>query len=214
MKQRELDKLVNTVIRQSAKELGWRSSRGFIFRATDFLFFTVLTLASAKNRFLTYRLVFKPLPFDDIFWKIVKLEENAKQPLSFRAAGAWIAPTMDLADGQLSLSDLEIQTIQSGVDHVIKLCDRISTETADRIRNLNDYSVALENLHQEHSEKYPNSARDIWTERLLTAILLNEIHAARSIVKERKDHDRIGGFMVGSQGFFDLADEYLQKFYQ
>jgi hypothetical protein len=98
MKQAELNKLLGAVLRQSAPTHNWSCSRGFVFKATEILFFSVIIHGQVKHPYLSYRLRFKLLAFDDLFWKIVKMEGNLKQPLSFRAFGAWTAPMTTIAE--------------------------------------------------------------------------------------------------------------------
>ena len=76
MKQAELNELLNLVLKQSAKAHKWKCSRGFVFKATELLFFSIGILGQAKQRHLFHSLRYKLLAFDDLFRKIAKLEEN------------------------------------------------------------------------------------------------------------------------------------------
>jgi hypothetical protein len=111
MKQAELNKLLNAVLRQSAKTHKWKCSRGFIFKATELLFFSIIILGQTKQRHLSYWLRYKLLAFDNLFWKIVKLEENLRQPLGFRAFGAFTAPMIDISNGELSIADWDADNL-------------------------------------------------------------------------------------------------------
>src|SRR5216684_3370006 len=105
MKQAELHKLIHAELKRSAKARNWKFSRGFVFKATDQLFFSIIILGQIKRRRLSYWLSYKLLAFDPLFWKIVNLEENLKRPLSFRAAGAWTVPMSTISRGELSMAD-------------------------------------------------------------------------------------------------------------
>ena len=105
MKQAELNKLLNAALKESAKSHNWKFSRGYVFKAAGPLYFTIAILGRANNRYLRYSLSYKWLAFDDVFWTIVESEENRKQPLSFRAAGAWTAPMTRISEGKLTIED-------------------------------------------------------------------------------------------------------------
>src|SRR5215510_7941806 len=122
MKQAELNKLLNLVLKQSGKANGWECSRGFVFKATELLFFAILSSGQVKQRFLRYMLVYKLLAFDDLFWKIVKLEENRKQPLSFHASGVWTAPMMTILEADLSIAEWNEENVRMAANDVITRC--------------------------------------------------------------------------------------------
>ena len=82
-KQSELNKLLNATIRDIGKLHGWRFSRGFAFQKTELLFFSIIILGRARRRDLFYALRYKLLAFDDLFWRIVRLEENLKAAVEF-----------------------------------------------------------------------------------------------------------------------------------
>ena len=210
MKQAELNKLLNSIFRQSAKAHGWESSRGFIYKATDLLFLSLIIVGQAKQRRLFYRVGFKLLAFDELFWKIVKLDENSKQPLSFRAFGAWTAPQTSIFEGEKLTADWETKSIQLAVNEIFALCEPEAEKVSQSINGLDDNLRVIEEFHKRLKDRYPDAASNIWRERLLTSILKREYHASEEIVRDRmKSHD-LGGFQVGSKSFYELAKEYLQ----
>ncbi len=210
MKQSDLDKMLNAILRQSAKTHGWKQSRGFVFKATDDLFFSVSILSVAKTMRLVYHLEFKPLAFDDLFWKIVNLEENSKEPLSFRACGAWTAPMNRAYEGDIYFEEWDEEQLRASVDKIIAEAEHESAKLDNEIRSLDDSLELIEKLYSKHLETYPGSHKDIWLERLLTAILVADYSKAENII-----HDRIyggygGGFHVGPVTFYGLARDFLQ----
>src|SRR5260221_2094261 len=138
MKQAELNKLLNAVLKQSAKAHNWKCSRGFIFKATDLLFFSIIILGQAKQRHLFYSVSYKLLAFDDLFWKIVKLEENMKQPLSFRACGAFTAPVTRISEGEISIADWDTDNLHAGVNELITRCELDAETVSKEIQGLDD----------------------------------------------------------------------------
>ncbi len=211
MKQAELNKLLSSVLRQSAKAHKWKCSAGYVFKAADSLFFSIIILGRVKQRHLSYSLSYKLRAFDDLFWKIVKLEENLKQPLSFRASGAWTAPMSEVSKGELPNADWNEGELHKGVDEIIRRCELDAEKVSSEIQGLDDNLRVIEGLHKRHKDEYPNSRKDIWMERLLTSILKQDYRDSERIVRDRLDSGESGGFLSGSKSFYKLADEYLQS---
>ena len=209
MKQAELDKLLNSVFRPSAKAHGWESSRGFIYKATDLLFFSLVIVGQAKRGRLFYMLSYKLLAFDEFFWKIVHLEENLKQPLSFRAFGAWTAPQTTILKGEVSISAWDTENTQLGVNEIFTVCEPEAEKVSQEINGLDDNLRVIEEYYIRLKDLYPNAVTNIWVERLLNSILKHEYSVSEEIVRERMNSHDSGGFQVGSKSFYELANEYL-----
>jgi hypothetical protein len=210
MKQAELNKLLNSVFRQSAKAHGWESSRGFIYKATDLLFFSLVIVGQAKRHRLFYSLGYKLLAFDELFWKIVNLEENLKQPLSFRAFGAWTAPQMVISEGEVSIVDWETEIVELTINQILTGCEPEAEKVCREINGLDDNLRVIEQFYMRLKDQYPNAVTNIWVERLLTSILKHEHCVAEEIVRDRMNSHDSGGFQVGSKSFYELANEHLR----
>lgn len=211
MKQVELNKALNTVLRQSAKAHKWKSSRGFVFKATELLFFSIIILGHANQRHLSYSLSYKLLAFDDLFWKIVKMKENTTQPLSFRASGAWTAPKTVISRGELSIADWDADNLHVGVNEIFTRCELDAEKISKEIQGLDDNLRVIEKLYAHLKDEHPNSVTDIWPERLLTSILKKEYHGSERIIRDRMSSHDLGGFQVGNKSFYELASEYLRS---
>ena len=211
MKQAELNKLLNAVLRHSAKAHKWKCSRGFVFKATELLFFAIIILGQVKRRHLSYSLSYKFLAFDDLFWKIVKLEENLKQPLSFRATGVWTAPMTTISESELPIADWEENNLHTRVNEIITRCEREVGMISKDIHGLDDNLRVIERLHSRLKDKYPNSVTNIWRERLLTSILKKEYGDSEKIIRDRMNSHDVGGFQLGKKSFYELAGEHIQS---
>lgn len=86
-KQRERDFLA--VLKSRGRTSGWRFSSGELFKQQEDWFVSNMP-SLAWQRGTWSRLMVKPMSLDPLFWDIVGLPENKKQPLSFRANGAWV----------------------------------------------------------------------------------------------------------------------------
>lgn len=209
MKQSDLNKLVHAVLKQSARERNWTFSRGFVFKATDQLFFSIIIGGQLGNQHLYYYLRYKLLAFDDLFWKIVKLEENQQRPLSFRAAGAWTAPMSTISSGELTISDWKVEDVQSAVNEVFSGCELNVEKVTEEIGGLDDNLRVIERLYSNLKDEHPNTVINIWLERLLTSLLKKEYPLAEKIIRDRISSKDPGGFQVGSKSVYQLAQEYL-----
>ena len=211
MKQAELNKLLNAALKESAKSHNWKFSRGYVFKAAGPLYFTIAILGRANNRYLRYSLSYKWLAFDDVFWTIVESEENRKQPLSFRAAGAWTAPMTRISEGKPTIEDWNADNLAMCVNGIIKRCQLDADKVSKEIHGLDDNLRVIERLHKHHLSQYPKSTANIWMERLFTSILKEEYRDAEKIVRDRLKRRDDGGCQVGSKTFYQLAREYLSK---
>lgn len=207
MKQVELNKLLNDDLRKSAKAHNWNYSRGFVFKATDLLFFSIIILGQVKRRQLSYSLRYKLLAFDDLFRKIVKMEENSRQPLSFRASGAWTAPMATISEGELSIR--VATNLHLRVNDIIDRCEVDALKVSNEIRGLDDNLQVIEKLYAHLKDEHPGAVTNIWLERLLTSILKKEYDRSETIIRDRLNNRDPGSFQVGAKSFYELANQYL-----
>ena len=70
----------------------------------------------------------------------------------------------------------------------------------------------LENYYAQLIGKYPNSAKTIWVERLLTRLLESNLKEAKDISNARIVEGDEGGFNFAGRSFYQLANEYIQTF--
>lgn len=210
MKQAALDKLLNDTLKESAKEHDWKYSRGFVFKATDILFFSLIVVAQVKRLQLSCSVRYKLLAFDDLFWKIVRLEENSKKPLSFRAFGVWTAPTETISDVTLAVTDWDPTNLKSRVDELLVRSESDAANVTKQISNVDDNLSVVEELFARLKNTYPNAVTNVWVERLLTSILKHDYERAEAIILDRRDAHDYGGFQVVSKSFYDLANEYIR----
>jgi hypothetical protein len=210
MKQADLDKLVHHTLKESAKEHNWKYSRGFLFKTTDRLFFSFIVVAQVKRLQLCGSLRYKLLAFDELFWRIVGLEENLKQPLSFRAFGVWTAPQGKISDVTLPVPDWAQTNLKSRIDELLVRSEVDVANVTKQISNVDDNLRVVEELFARLKDTYPNAVTNIWVERLLTSVLKHDYERAEAIILDRRNAYDYGGFQVGSKSFYDLAYEYIR----
>ncbi|WP_027156515.1 hypothetical protein [Methylobacter luteus] len=209
MSQSESDKILNKLLKEESNRFGWKCSRGFVFKKEKDAFFTILITGQPKIKRLSWSMRFKHYDFDYVFWDVVKLPENKKQPLSFRACGAWVAPSMEVQSGNTTLDKWEEEFISTGICSVFELLDPISLDVASSITSYQSNLGVLENYYSQLMKKYPNAVRTIWVEKLLTCLLESKPNEAKEIASARIAAGDSGGFNYEGSSFYQLANEYV-----
>jgi hypothetical protein len=210
MKQAEFEKLLGKIVRDLSKKYGWKSSRGFVFKKEEKVFFKVLLMGNCKTKSMFWSLKFKYYEFDDLFWKIVKLEENSNQPLSFRACGVWVAPSREVLSGSEKFDEWNERSISDKVDEIINQADSLSFKISKAIVSPESNLVVIEQCYKSIMERYPNSLTNIWIEKLLTKLLLGKNEEAKNLAEVRIREDDHGGFGSNGKTFFELALDYIE----
>ena len=141
-----------------------------------------IVVASAKRFELSFSLRYKLLEFDDLFWSIVQMQENKTQPLSFRASGAWTAPTATISDGSVSVPDWAPTILRSEVDAILTRCDSEAATVGKRISDPDDNLSVVEELYARLKNNYPSAVTNIWVDRLLTSILKHDLVSSEALL--------------------------------
>lgn len=209
MKQKEVDKLVNEVVKPIAKARGWKFSRGFVFRHVNSLFFSLIIGGHAKTRNLHHMFFYKWYDFDDLFWKIVGLPENAQQPLSFRATGAWKAPMTDLESGGKVLPEMTKQEVSTRVSSIFEMYEPMVDRMGRDLVTLDDNLDFLRDEQRKHLEQFPGSVRDIHVQETITLILKGDRQQALRLIDERIAAGDWGGFGWPGHTFFTAAKDWV-----
>ena len=195
-------------MRGIASEFGWDSKDGWIYRTTKILFFSVLVVVHAKEPQLVYFLHFKWRVFDELFWSIVNMEENATEPLSFRASGAFTAPATMIAQGHVPIGAWAKDDVDRAVREIMSVCQDASQGLVVQIGGLDDN---LDVVESQFRLTGVDTANGIWRERLFTSILKGNWEDAQKIARDRINCHDLGGFEVHGQSFYQLADEYIAR---
>jgi hypothetical protein len=211
VKQADVNRLLSSALKESARAHHWNYSRGFLFKSSELLIFRIIVTANSKRRDLCYLLDYKPLAFDDLFWKIVKIEENLKRPLSFRVAGAWTSPMMMISEGKQPVFDWDRECPDDAVNEIIYQCEHEAENLSQEIHELDDNLRVMERLSDHRKETFPNADTTIWHQRLLTAILMGKYLHAERIVRNRIENHDMGGFQLGTKSFYQLAYDFLKS---
>lgn len=211
MKQSEVNKALTTAFKAAVAPTAWKHIAGFLYCRKEKLFFSLIILGNGKSGSIRYTLDYKYFEFDDLFWQIVQLQENARRPLSFRAQGAWVFPSFCIKEGEIPISTWDTEHLMRVVEEVLSEADTLSSEYAERIRTPDQNLAELERLLAGLLKQHPGALVDINRERMMTAILKRDISTARQIARDRISQGDHGGFSMGSRSFFHLSAEFLAR---
>ena len=78
------------------KVASWRKKQGIFFCTKNEFFFEVDAGAHRLKDVSVARIAAKPMSLDPAYWRIVDLEENNNEPLSFRAWGAFTCSSIPI----------------------------------------------------------------------------------------------------------------------
>ena len=183
-------------LKTQAKGTGWRHADGSIFKQKDEWFLcNSPSLAYKSGVILQWKC--KPMAIDPLFWEIFHLEENRKQPLSFRDRGAWtirpLGPNKYIARDETSPEKL--------AEAVIQWSNKRREEVADLTLD-----VMLANLGPLNKLS-ANKA-----EAICLLILLGQLDEAERLCRESDPKDS-GGYTSarknGGDRFYDYALDWI-----
>jgi len=139
----------------------------------------------------------KKYNYDEIFWGIMGCEENANEPKSLRAVGAFVSPGTPIADFKLETAPDPAETAQSFIKKIDPYIRDFNAAHAD----LNHYI-----LHECNDVYYR------WEElRLLALIDEGEIQKAAQMAREKVASDKTGGWINRGRTFYGGAMDYCQR---
>ncbi len=111
------------LIKEMAKKNGYKSVQSTVYKVDGSnIIFTDYLIVNSDS--LVYRTNIKKSSYDEIFWKVLKMEDNISKGDSLKVVGAFAAPSILISRGKINLSNdinevaLEFwQTLFSDVDN-------------------------------------------------------------------------------------------------
>lgn len=190
-------KALPKAVKAAAKGSGWRCSQGYVFREAGDWFVYATLGAHLPRRETNLRLWIKPMQIDPLFWRIVGLEGNAAQPLSFRVFGAWTCQPPRFFTTQLVETDGPEKATAAAADLIA---------TADKQLPALDRYTAEDFLALCQRVPRPEN---FLAARVTTLILLGRKDQARALCDDATRQGHVGGFMSGGKPFPRMASEWL-----
>ena len=207
MTQAELDKKLGAALKREATARGWATKSGRAFKVEGEMFFSVVFLASRKERECYWSLKCKPLAFDDLLWRILGMPANLKEPTSLRATGAFTLNGIELHSHRvqgIELDDASLDNLcRAMMEEVVAHATDASVHTVD------EYLQLAEGAYLRILEKSPKAAWNIWKERLLRHVLREEFDDALRIAEHRDAAGDTGGLINNGQSFYKHAKKFI-----
>jgi len=180
-------------LRTKSKLFRWRHAGGLIFRQHGDWFVEVLPSILWQRGALA-RMNIKPMAVDPLFWRVVGLQENESQPLSFRANGAWVLrpPSIEAHLGQDEESPERLSELV--LDWSTDQLSFVATRSIDGM---------LSDIAQLGPRRSQFAALEICLH-----LLKEDFDRALELCRERGPNET-GGFTTGNKTFFDQAGEWI-----
>jgi len=211
MRQTELNRLVNALLKGEAKAQGWKSVGGQAYWRISNLFFTLLVVTGAREQSLHYSLRFKWFSPDDLLWKILGMSSNRFGPISLRANGAFTITGQELLSETLKNCEWSREWIQDRIRTIASRAASKSSEVASGVSSIDDYLSFIEREHAALMIRHPNAVVNVWKESLLVALEKGDKHTAAAIAATRIAAKDTGSLVVEGSTFFERAAEYLAR---
>jgi hypothetical protein len=202
---RNLQRALPKAVKAVAKKSGWRTSQGVLFREAEGWFFEIGAIPWIAEAKTPANLHSKPMSLDPLFWKIVGLDENINQPLSFRAFGAFVCRTPPLREADMPEGS-------GDPEQIARALLEWANEQLSELRGTQSVEGFVDFIRF-----HPNQiARESHLPALVTAMLLQgKDEEALAICSEARDASPFGGgfLFMGQNGrtksFLDLAIEWI-----
>lgn len=171
----------------SSDSRGYKAKTNTIYRVIDkaFIHCDFLIVNSQK---LIYRIYIKNYDYDDIFWKIMQMPSNSKEPDSLRAVGAFQAPTITVKTGQMELTD----QYEEQAKILVELVEESSNKFMEQY-DIDEYAINCQ------GEMYINVLK------YLAYVHMNKKSEARRIAEEALRNGDVNNFENEGKTFFEWA---------
>ena len=197
------EKSLHAELRPLLKGSAWRKSSYSLYNQFG-LYYQEIYIAVHRNALLTTAsLRFKPMAIDPILWEILGIPENRKEPLSFRALGAFTCAGLPILESQLE------QPGDSPKDVAAALLDFSigNVSLYQRQLDASNFSTLIAN--------HPNQvARGAYAVTLVTSLINDgELELASDLASSYAcgDRDSVIDFTRGGKSFHQLAIEWIES---
>lgn len=148
-KQRKVfEKELLAALGSALKGTGWKKKGWMFLRESDGIFQKIEISVSLNDEKIRVTYQIKPMALDLILWDILGISENASEPLSFRATGAFTCDGLPIYDELLDKSYGTVRdavaTLRTIIDNNEGLCQNVLSGT--------DFSTLLAQ-HPNHRER-------------------------------------------------------------
>ncbi len=133
-KLREIKQAMPKLLKAAAKEYGFKKIDYMIWYNKGDMFFTLFLFERELDNkcWIDIEIACKPLWIDDLFWDIMDMSENKKEPLSLRGVGAFTVRGVKLYEEEVGLENWSLEEAQACVSYSMqKFAGYIKTVTVE-----------------------------------------------------------------------------------
>lgn len=176
-----------SAIKEIAVKDGYKKIQNTIYKVENENIISVDFLI-VNSECLIYKITAKKQSFDEIFWKIMRMEENINERFSLRINGAFAAPPAQFYEGDMELSE--------NVDIIAEKF----------LKNVNkEINLFLETNNLEEYIFSDNIVIDKNILRCLSYIDSGLLSEAKKLAEEQLLSGNTGRFVNQGKGFFELV---------
>lgn len=184
---KQMQKKCISAIKEIAVKDGYKKIQNTIYKVENENIISVDFLIVNSER-LIYKITAKKQSFDEIFWKIMRMEENINERFSLRINGAFVAPTVLFYEGDMELSEN---------------LDLIAEEFLKKVNK--EINLFLETNNLEEYIFSDNIVIDKNILRCLSYIDSGLLSEAKKLAEEQLLSGNTGRFVNEGRGFFELV---------
>ncbi len=174
------------LIKEMAKKNGYKTVQSTVYKVDGpNIIFTDYLIVNSDS--LVYRTNIKKSSYDEIFWKVLKMEDNISKGDSLKVVGAFAAPSILISRGKINLSN-DINKV------ALEFWQALFSDVDNFCRN---------STVEEHVTSHENEM-DMKILQCLEYIESKQIGKAIDIAKSQVVLGDSGRFVNEGKGFFEL----------
>ena len=201
---KEIEKILEKSMRELSKEFGLKKRSYCLFKKVGDFFVTGVystNLTDDNEISISMDCNIKPFIYDDLFWEIFDIQENAKEPMSLRAIGAFVAPIYPIKEINIvenSLVNIE-DDIRQTVIEFIDTYETFINSMEKNVDNFNKFVIQQSDFYHEELMK------------MLAHIQSGNYISALNSAKDLISKGDTGPLGTGNKGIYEYIVEYCEE---
>lgn len=180
--------------------VGTKGERMFT-KSGNMFFHSLVSVAYVNAEFILYgEIKVKPFDLDDLFWEVFDAESNKNEPISFRASGAYVAPS-----AKTKLIKVAFNSSYNIGEKFKKLLDSFGQYIGEFKSQVSDVESYYEYL--KNNQEYELNEL-LW---ILLDIHLGNYAKAIEMLQQELSLNKTGGFSVGDKDIYEYAEDYCKN---
>ncbi|MFO1251464.1 MAG: hypothetical protein U1E77_10105 [Inhella sp.] len=188
-------------IAREAEHRGWHGLDGMPYWRQGPLFFLLLPLADARQGHARLSLSMKWRALDRVLWRTLGL--SLPEDLRPHAASAHALPGVTVYRSAVSGLDGPSEALARWVALSMQGAADAAARLAGGLDTLPRYLAFSEREQQAWLQRHPHASSSLWQERVLAALLQQDVAGAADLARARLAAGECGGFRVRGHSLFE-----------